>query len=1460
MLLTPEQLQKVQKIVEKHHNAFVVSAIGPEAVDPGVLTELEQAGLIEGHLNSVEQAYLYGQLLGILQNKATANMSFDAFQKYVRKNPIPLSVPEQRAVKFAQLSAAGYLKGLGNKVNQQTGNILIEADSKLRAKLERVVRDKTAQNIAKRETAKQLKSDLGWASKDWTRDWDRIAVTEKQTAMQTGLADHIAKRYGEEALVAKRSMPDACKHCDRLYNGPDGNPRIFPLSTLVANGTNVGKKTAEWQAVIGTVHPHCAVAGTAVQTPEGERPIESLVPGDRILTQHGVGVVSHAWRSRYQGKIVELTLSTGRSLRVTLNHPLLTLPGWREAGTLQPGDQLCELADSAQRLLPANLNAGEIPSSSFQKFGLAAVLHGFSGAGVPVTASYFDGEFYLREGQIDAEDVEWVPGGRMEAGELKPGEHPAFCFRFHSTATGLRTGQQLFSAVLAPPAGFMRSFYESLSPLCPELAESFALRARGSSGLETGGLDAGSDSTPSDSQLPGYLLDWAQLVKVQMQDDGSIDFAPSGMEVSDGMGHETTPVRAVAIASVRLLDYVGVVYNFTIPGSHTYLTEGVISHNCQCQLIHVPAGYGFSKEGELVPGGKGGKVYKSEEALMRALLREDDLRKALSSGEQLVHLWGLPIHIENPRGTSRTYHTADGGTDKTWMLHAYGEILGTTGADDDPLDVFIGPDPDSEMAYVIEQQNPETGIWDEQKCMLGFSNQEDAERAYQLSYDRPEKFFLQTNPMDIEAFKRWVGLTRVQSAEESPKLRLVIPLSGLGKGGQVSADVGAATSQAGNRAGGHGTAANYLVETPKRRVPEKGPNPGIDPTDLIHDWKDDEEVADGLKRDKEIYTVTEPLRNVYPIILPDAAVTGQDSAREGTEERRRYVIGNTAKVALRPQDKADLEKSMAAIIATGPRGGKIVAWDGNTPIYFRNGGQTKEPGWTARLMTYLDGHLRPHHTNPDLVVLKFAPGHKGVIEQLRKHFQIEASIEPGPTYNRITVSRDLFQKIENADPLAVFPEKAEKPGKPKPAQAPAPKVKADIVFAPVKVERVGEIQLVPKSELKVPKVLKGYMRNGAKLTAIVKGQEIPGTYIGTDQAGHPIVDFGPGYQGPHDKNHSTQLHFEDWKGFKSNEAGPEYYKSAVHDLPEKSFVRPNERHQKILDELMATAAVGTHTPTEYVDWLWERGRETYLVGGAVRDLLNLVQEGSEITDEKVISKLKDFDMVTTADATVMKTCFNKVGADLPGDRRITSKAPGDEAWMTVCATKSGPGIDLTGMVSYTTADGEQCANPVNGKWWPDIRVDHEMRKDFERRDFTCNSIYYDPKNKVIVDPTGRGIADAQAKVLRLPIPIKDMPQNDSLSCRYYKFRMRDWIPDKDTHDQCIAHFEATFKKLDTSHRAAILYRTVCKKGGTPEENLAKLRKIMESDGVGHLYNEYIAVDQHKIVAWISEKLKSDKNK
>ena len=51
----------------------------------------------------------------------------------------------------------------------------------------------------------------------------------------------------------------ACKHCIKAYltGGIDSEPKIFKLSELRANGTNIGKKPEAWLPVIGGMHPHC---------------------------------------------------------------------------------------------------------------------------------------------------------------------------------------------------------------------------------------------------------------------------------------------------------------------------------------------------------------------------------------------------------------------------------------------------------------------------------------------------------------------------------------------------------------------------------------------------------------------------------------------------------------------------------------------------------------------------------------------------------------------------------------------------------------------------------------------------------------------------------------------------------------------------------------------------------------------------------------------------------------------------------------------------------------------------------------------------------------------------------------------------------------------------------------------------------------------------------------------------
>ena len=626
MLLTPEQLHEIRQIIEDHHEAFVVNAMGPEAVSTEVLNRLQEQGLVDVKVESIKDAYVYGQLLAMMQSSEVANMSYEQFKQHIRRNPIPLSEAETHALRMAQMNAGQYCKGLGNRVNVATGAVIFEADAALRSRTEGIIRDATALNIARRETVRKLKSDLGWATKDWARDWDRIAVTEKQTAMQRGVADHYRGRYGGSVLVAKRPMPSACRHCKRVYLGPDGQPRIFKLSDLEENGTNVGRKANDWLPVIGTVHPHC-----------------------------------------------------------------------------------------------------------------------------------------------------------------------------------------------------------------------------------------------------------------------------------------------------------------------------------QCQLIRVPAGWGFNEEGQMVPGGELGEHYDTPVDLARAMLQENDLQKAFKLQGHL-DFQGLPIAIENRKGTVRKWKAANGESGETNMAVGYGYIKRTNGMDEDEVDVFVGPDPRAEMVYIVEQQIPETGVYDETKCMIGFSNQKQAEQTYEEHYDRPG-FKLYTTAMEMDQFKRWLQETAPKKGEmmakaeteTTPPFRLVVPF----QKARVPAFIGASTSQAAARSPSPGTSANYIMmDIPPRPQPQSLKDVGYRPDsrELMEHFYEGLDTENPLKVDKEVYQMQNVVRIVRPIEVPERWKEAAEEAREGTEDRRRYVITERLRNAPRPKNTAEIDteiyglpeeefqKGVTPIGGITPGGYRRVAKDKYVPV------------------------------------------------------------------------------------------------------------------------------------------------------------------------------------------------------------------------------------------------------------------------------------------------------------------------------------------------------------------------------------------------------------------------------------------------------------------------------------------------------------------------------------------------
>ena len=119
-------------------------------------------------------------------------------------------------------------------------------------------------------------------------------------------------------------------------------------------------------------------------------------------------------------------------------------------------------------------------------------------------------------------------------------------------------------------------------------------------------------------------------------------------------------------------------------------------------------------------------------------------------------VWGLQVTIETPAGTTRRGTDRNG---KEWshrLPYHYGYIRRTkSAADGDQVDVFIGPDPASEILFVVDQQTP-GGRFDEHKVMLGWTNEREAKQAYLDSYTPGWQGFGGITAMTVPDFVEWL--------------------------------------------------------------------------------------------------------------------------------------------------------------------------------------------------------------------------------------------------------------------------------------------------------------------------------------------------------------------------------------------------------------------------------------------------------------------------------------------------------------------------------------------------------------------------------------------------------------------------------------------------------------------------------------------------------------------------------
>lgn len=252
-MLTSGEIEEIREVIRKHVLAFTFDTLGPEELSREEIKVLERAGIVYGTgVHLVEDAYEFGKVAALLGSTAVT-MGMPEIKRAVRKLT-PMTDIERQAIKYASESAGQYIRGVGDLMIKDAGGLSARAGgSALRA-----IQDGVSETIANRRTTSQLTTDLFHLIDDKYRDWQRIAHTEINTAIQHGIYNEIRDKSddGVDQKVFKRPNPDACKYCNALYLKEDGvTPKVFRLKDLADN--NFGLKARSWRAVIGSVHPWC---------------------------------------------------------------------------------------------------------------------------------------------------------------------------------------------------------------------------------------------------------------------------------------------------------------------------------------------------------------------------------------------------------------------------------------------------------------------------------------------------------------------------------------------------------------------------------------------------------------------------------------------------------------------------------------------------------------------------------------------------------------------------------------------------------------------------------------------------------------------------------------------------------------------------------------------------------------------------------------------------------------------------------------------------------------------------------------------------------------------------------------------------------------------------------------------------------------------------------------------------
>lgn len=300
MVTSKATMEKIREIVQKHYARLVVSVLGKDSLTEKEKKELQDQGVDTSNTDSLMSLVYYHNFI----NHPIDEISPKNTEEMKQQQSVFGLKPQGRAHEYTVENINDKTKQLIHKMKVDVatrieGIIRENNDSYKMDALQNLDRTDMLDELVKESTLGKLKQKLRDASGDGTRDWNRIAVTEMSNAIGIASVDRIVSDNVnsdlEEIYVFRITVKDSktCKWCRRFYDDKDGSPKLYKLSRLLDNGSNYGKKTDSWQAVVGATHANERCSQTI-----------ELKPGFKLLSDGSVTYIGlEKWKQYIFDKV-----------------------------------------------------------------------------------------------------------------------------------------------------------------------------------------------------------------------------------------------------------------------------------------------------------------------------------------------------------------------------------------------------------------------------------------------------------------------------------------------------------------------------------------------------------------------------------------------------------------------------------------------------------------------------------------------------------------------------------------------------------------------------------------------------------------------------------------------------------------------------------------------------------------------------------------------------------------------------------------------------------------------------------------------------------------------------------------------------------------------------------------------------------------------------------------------------